>query len=159
MSKKQEDLSALQEEIRLLKEELAEYKQLVQDVSAPIIPSIISETILVPITGKLSQERFETIISVLLNACYEQSVETVIIDFTAISKNEIDQMEVIGQSIDNLVNSLNLMGAETFFVGFTPGFTQALMNSGLQLRTDLNTFLTFRSALQYLMKKKGMTFA
>ncbi|MCP3763162.1 STAS domain-containing protein [Domibacillus sp. A3M-37] len=159
MSKETEKIAALQEENRLLKEELAEYKQIVKDVSAPIIPSIIPETILVPITGKLSQDRFETIISSLMNACYENEVETVIIDFTAISKKEIGETAVLGQSIDHLINSLNLMGAETFLVGFTPDFTQDLMRSGMRIRTDLNTFLTFRSALQFLIKKKGMVFA
>ncbi|WP_052712103.1 STAS domain-containing protein [Domibacillus indicus] len=159
MSKETEQIAALQEENRLLKEELEEYKQLVKDVSAPIIPSIIPETILVPITGKLSQERFEMITSSIMNACYGNETETVIIDFTAISKKEIGETSVLGQSIDHLVNSLNLLGAETFFVGFTPDFTQELMRSGLQIRPDLNTFLTFRSALQYLMKKKGINFA
>lgn len=159
MSKEKEEIAILQEENRLLKEELAVYKQMVQDISAPIIPSIIPETILVPITGKLSHDRFEAIISSLLNACYGNEVQTVIIDFTAISKKEIGETAVLGQSIDHLVNSLNLMGAETFLVGFTPDFTQELMRSGMRIRSDLNTFLTFRSALQYLMKKKGITFA
>ncbi|WP_050180692.1 STAS domain-containing protein [Domibacillus robiginosus] len=159
MKKDSEDVEALREEIRALKEELAEYKQLVKDVSAPIIPSIIPETILVPLTGKMSQERFEGIVSALMDACYKNGVETVIIDFTAISRNKMEETELLGQLIDQLVDSLNLMGADTFFVGFTPEFTQELMRSGIRIRPDLNTFLTFRQALQFLMKKKGMSFA
>ncbi|WNS82119.1 STAS domain-containing protein [Domibacillus sp. DTU_2020_1001157_1_SI_ALB_TIR_016] len=159
MKKEAKEIEALQEEIRILKKELAEYKQLVKDTSAPIIPSIIPETILVPLTGKMSQERFELIISALMDACYQNEIETVIIDFTAITKKEIEETELLGQSIDQLVGSLNLMGAETFLVGFTPAFTQELMRSGMRIRPDLNTFLTFRHALQFLMKKKGMTFA
>ncbi|WP_309087776.1 STAS domain-containing protein [Domibacillus sp.] len=159
MKKESEEIGALQEEIRALKEELAEYKQLVKGVSAPIIPSIIPETILVPLTGKMSQERFELIISALMDACYENEVENVIIDFTAITKKEIEKTELLGQLIDQLVSSLNLMGADTFLVGFRPEFTQEVMRSGMQIRPDLHTFLTFRQALQFLMKKKGMTFA
>ncbi len=149
----------LREEVLALKKELAEYKQMVKDLSAPIIPSIIPETILVPVTGKLSQERFEMIISILLKECEEKAIETIIMDFTAISKREISETAMLGESIENLVNSLKLMGAETFLVGFTPSFTQELLKSGLTLSQDLNTFLTFRNALQYLMKKKGISFA
>lgn len=159
MTKESEEIQALHEEIRALKEELAGYKQLVKDVSAPIIPSIIPETILVPLTGKMSQERFALIITAVMDACYKNEVESVIIDFTAISKKEIEKTELLGQLIDQLVDSLNLMGADTFFVGFTPEFTQELMRSGIRIRPDLNTFLTFRNALQFLMKKKGMSFA
>lgn len=159
MKKEIEEIGALHEEIRALKEELAEYKQLMKDVSAPIIPSIVPNTILVPLTGRMSEERFKLIISSLLDACYGNEIETVIMDFTAISKKEIGETVSLGQSIDQLIHSLNLMGAETFLVGFTPEFTQELMRSGMQIRPDLNTFLTFRSALQFLMKKKGMSLA
>ncbi|OLN23512.1 hypothetical protein BTO30_04360 [Domibacillus antri] len=144
-------------EINELKKELAEYKQIVKDLSVPIIPSIVPETILVPITGKLSHERFEMIISKLLTSCYEQEVETVIMDFTAISKNEIVETGILGQSIDNLVSSLQLMGVDTFLVGFTPSFTHELSRTGLKVNKELNTFLTFRSAIQFLMKKKNMS--
>lgn len=148
----------LREEVRALKKELSDYKQIVKELSAPVIPSIIPKTILVPITGKLSQERFELIISTLLETCYEKSIETVIIDFTAISKHEAGESSMLGKSIDNLVSSLKLMGSETFLVGFTPSLIQELMKSGLAFSQELHTFLTFRSALQYLMKKKGISF-
>ncbi|WP_158023563.1 STAS domain-containing protein [Domibacillus antri] len=151
------ETARLQMEINELKKELAEYKQIVKDLSVPIIPSIVPETILVPITGKLSHERFEMIISKLLTSCYEQEVETVIMDFTAISKNEIVETGILGQSIDNLVSSLQLMGVDTFLVGFTPSFTHELSRTGLKVNKELNTFLTFRSAIQFLMKKKNMS--
>lgn len=151
--------AALQEEIAALKKQLAEYKQMVKDLSVPIIPSILPETILVPISGKLSADRFETIISVLLDECYKRSVETVIIDFTAITRLESDESAVLGQSLDRLVESLRLMGAETFLVGFSPSLTQAMVQTGLRTDQQLHTFLTFRNALQFLMKKKGLTFA
>jgi rsbT co-antagonist protein RsbR len=59
-----------------------------------------------------------------MNACYKNEVQTVIIGFTAISKKEMGKTSVLDQSIGHLINSLNLMGSEIFFVGFTPDFTQ-----------------------------------
>lgn len=149
------ELDLMREEIKALKEQLKDSQQLIMDISVPIIPSIIPETILVPISGKLSPERFEMIISKIIMIPFDE-INTVIFDFTSISKNEIGEIDVFGHYIQNLTNTLSLIGVQTMYVGFTPIVTQNLINSGLTLVKDLNTFLSFKQALQYLMKEKGL---
>ncbi|WP_100331322.1 STAS domain-containing protein [Bacillus xiapuensis] len=156
------EIERLQGEILQLKQQLKEQEQLINDISVPIIPSIIPETILVPITGKLSMTRLELIIDKIIKESYRLSVSedisSVIIDFTAISKKEIDEIDTFGFYIGNLIDALGLMGKRALFVGFNPDVTQKLIQSGLSVTKQLNSFATFKTALQFLMKEKGMGF-
>lgn len=148
----------LKEEIAQLKKQLSESEELIKDISAPIIPSIVPETILVPITGRLSPERFEMIITRILNVSYQEDIHTIIIDFSAISEKEICELDVFGTYIDNMAKAISLMGVEVIFVGFTPSLTQIIVHSGLQQILEVKSFLTFRTALQYLMQQRGIQF-
>ncbi|WP_175988040.1 STAS domain-containing protein [Bacillus sp. Marseille-Q1617] len=148
----------LKEEISQLKKQLAESEELIRDISAPIIPSIVPETILVPITGRLFPERFEMIITRILNESYREDIHTIIIDFSAISEKEICELDVFGTYIDNMAKAISLMGVEVIFVGFTPSLTQIIVNSGLQQILEVKSFLSFRTALQYLMQQRGLQF-
>ncbi|MEL3971867.1 STAS domain-containing protein [Rossellomorea oryzaecorticis] len=148
----------LKEEISQLKKQLEESEELIRDISAPIIPSIVPETILVPITGRLSPERFEMIITRILNVSYQEDINTIIIDFSAISEREICEMDVFGTYVDNLAKAISLMGIEVLFVGFTPSLTQIIVNSGVQQILEVKSFLTFKTALQYLMNQRGLIF-
>lgn len=148
----------LKEEISQLKKQLEESEELIRDISAPIIPSIVPETILVPITGRLSPERFEMIITRILNVSYQEDINTIIIDFSAISEKDICEMDVFGTYVDNLAKAISLMGIEVLFVGFTPSLTQIIVNSGVQQFLEVKSFLTFKTALQYLMDQRGLIF-
>lgn len=158
MDDKLNETEQLHEEIRELKKTVLEYESLIKDISAPIIPSIVPETILIPITGRLYSERFEMIIAKILDASYQEGVNNVIIDFTAISKKEIGDIEVFGKYIRNLTSALDMMGVQTLYAGFTPAVTQVLVQSGINIIQELQTFSTFRAALQYLLKEKGLEF-
>jgi anti-anti-sigma regulatory factor len=158
MTKELTQIHELKEEIAQLKKQLEESEELIRDISAPIIPSIIPETILVPITGRLSSERFEMIITRILNVSYQEDINTIIIDFSAISEKDICEMDVFGTYVDNLAKAISLMGIEVLFVGFTPSLTQIIVNSGVQEILEVKSFLTFKTALQYLMNQRGLVF-
>ncbi len=148
----------LKQEIAELKKQLADAEQLINDISAPIIPSIVPETILIPITGRLSHERFELIITKILDVSYREDIHTIIVDFSAISEKEIGEIDVFGENIGNMAKSVSLMGVEMLFVGFTPSLTQIVINSGVTEIQQIKSFLTFRTALQYLMSEKEIKF-
>ncbi|MFL0363607.1 STAS domain-containing protein [Bacillus sp. PK3_68] len=158
----QREVDELRQEVKELKQQLREYEELINEISVPIIPSIVPETILVPVTGKLSPDRLELIFTkineVAYRLSYTEGLNTVIIDFTAISKRELGEIDTLGMYIENFQKALKLMGIDTIFVGFTPAVTQDLIQSGVSIVNDLNTFLSFRAALHYLMKKRGITF-
>ncbi|KIL72244.1 STAS domain-containing protein [Bacillus badius] len=156
------EVDELKQEIKELKRQIKEYEELINEISVPVIPSIIPETILVPVTGKLSPDRLELIFTKISETAYRLSynegLNTVIIDFTAISQKELGEIDTLGMYIENVQKALNLMGVDVLFVGFTPAVTQDLIQSGLSIVDNLNTFLSFRAALRHLMKKRGLTF-
>lgn len=158
MISESQEVQRLKQEVKELKEKLAQSEELIKDISAPIIPSIIPETILIPITGRLTPERFEMIISKILDFSYGGDINTIIVDFSAISEKEIGEIDIFGTYIHNMANAIGLMGIETLFVGFTPALTQVMINSGVRELQGIKTFLTFRTALQYLMREKDMEF-
>jgi rsbT co-antagonist protein RsbR len=150
MSSEKEQIADLQAEILELKKQLEASAEIIKEISVPIIPSIIPDTILVPITGRLSSERFDQIISKILEVSHSDEISNVIVDFSAISENEIWEL--------NMTSAIRLMGIQILYVGFGPALTQLLVASGLTNYNDIQSFLTFRTALQYLMSQKGLEF-
>ncbi|WP_238323420.1 hypothetical protein [Planococcus antarcticus] len=69
-----------QQEIQQLKEQLIYYQKLIKNMSAPIIPSVVPKTILVPIAGFIFTDRFDMICTtVLMHAEKHRDTERVIL--------------------------------------------------------------------------------
>lgn len=156
MNQKMEQLEA---EISQLRQQVKEYEGMIAAFSAPIIPSIIPQTILVPITGVLSIERFESIRTHILQSIRSEEVDSAIIDFTAIGHLEIANLDLreLSIQIEQLTNSLKLMGVHTYYVGFSPMIAQEMIRAGIDLE-GVKVHANFRAALQYLMGIKGLAF-
>ncbi|MGD7006521.1 STAS domain-containing protein [Metabacillus sp. 84] len=151
-------IEMLNEEIKMLNQKVDECEQLIKDLSAPIIPSIVPETILIPFNGILYAERFEAMIVKIMDYTFGHNVNTAVIDFTAISKKEIPDLVQFQKCMENLTAALKLMGVQVLYVGFTPAVTKILVESRLDILKEMKTFSSFRTALQFLMKEKGMIF-
>ncbi|MDQ0861213.1 hypothetical protein [Bacillus sp. V2I10] len=109
MSSEKEQIADLQAEILELKKQLEASAEIINEISVPIIPSIIPDTILVPITGRLSSERFDQIISKVLEVSHSDEISTVIVDFSAISEKEIWELDLFGSYIHNMKSAIKLM--------------------------------------------------
>lgn len=145
-----------QEYIEKLEKKINEYEEVILDMSAPIIPSIIPSTILVPITGILIEERFEKIRIKILMYIQSNPIESAIIDLTDITLEKIEQMEIeeLGREIHQLTEAIILMGVEPYYVGLSPQLIKKIVTSGVQIKAE--SFASFPAALRYLMKKKGL---
>ena len=147
------------QEIKELKEQIIAYEKLIEDLSAPVIPSIVPETILVPLTGALSVGRFVHIQSKIVDRISSTIITTVVIDFTDISTLAVEEnmgYELLSEKINELVSVLKLMGTETVFVGFSPHFAQNLILSNVSKFAQFKAFTNFREGLRYLLDQKGM---
>ena len=147
------------EEIKELKEQIIAYEKVIEDLSAPIIPSIVPETILVPLTGVLSVGRFIHIQDKIVERISSNIVYTVVIDFTDIGTLAVEEnmgYELLSEKINELVSILKLMGTETIFVGFSPDFAQNLILSNASNFNQIRAFTNFREGLRYLLDQKGM---
>ncbi|TLS36090.1 STAS domain-containing protein [Pseudalkalibacillus caeni] len=145
--------------INELELKLKEYEVAFEEISSPIIPSIIPNTILVPLTGQLTVERFENIRQKLLSFVKNNpEVDAAIIDFTGINNEDISSIgyEKLANEIHQVANALQLMGVEAIYAGFKPKAVQSMVLSGIDL--DLTAHANFRKALEFLMKKKGLQF-
>lgn len=139
-------------EIQELKDLVAHYEKVIYNMSAPIIPSVLPNTILVPIAGFIFQDRFETIRSKVLEyAEKDREAECVIFDFTGVRMHDVEAFDynVLATELSNLNNALRLMGLRPIYVGFNPRFVREIVHAGIQV--DLEVYTTFRSALHNLL--------
>jgi rsbT co-antagonist protein RsbR len=153
------ELKNPEEEILQLKDRIKECERLIDELSTPIIPSIIPDTMLVPLTGTLNEKRIDNIKNKVLFSIQKQKADTVVIDFTGISHLEVEDlgMQNLIYQITEIQIGLKLMGVETIFVGFSPNFAQEIVLSGVDT-SQFITHATFRDGLKYLMGKKGLEF-
>lgn len=156
MEKRKDEMDLLIKKNKELSGRIQELEDTVLNMSVPIIPSIIPNTILIPIAGELSDERFSIIIPKILDHAGSGDIDSVVIDFTAIASADIEDLELLGNNVESLTSSLKLMGIQVLLVGFTPQLAQNLVHSQLPFVKELNAFSSFKTALQYLMKQKGL---
>lgn len=130
-------------------------KKLIADLSVPIIPSIVPNTILVPIVGMLTNERFEITRDKLLHNLTVQDAESIVCDFTGaiLPDNGHFQMDDMAHQIEQLTKSVSLMGVEIIYVGFSSRLVQEIVRAGVKIEAE--TFSTFRTGLRYLANKKN----
>ncbi|GAA0309308.1 rsbT co-antagonist protein RsbR [Gracilibacillus halotolerans] len=152
-------LEEVVKENEALKNQINAYEKMIDELSAPIIPSILPETILVPLTGTITERRIFHIQDEITKRVAVDRANTVLIDFTGISKFEVEDglgYQYLGERLNALVSTLSLMGVNTIFVGFTPQFAQKLILTNAPAFRETKSFATFRRGLQYLLTKKNL---
>lgn len=141
-----------EQELAALKKQLVYYEKLVKNMSAPIIPSIVPKTILVPIAGFIFTDRFDMIrTKVLKYAEKHRETERVIFDFTGVTTDDIAEFDYNGlaSELSQLNSALGLMGLRAIYVGFNPLFVREIVHAGIQV--ELEAYTTFRVALKQLI--------
>ena len=139
-------------ELQELKELVAHYEKVIHHMSAPIIPSIVPNTILVPIAGFIFRDRFETIRSKVLEyAEKHRETERVIFDFTGVRMEDVETFDYneLATELSQLNSALKLMGLRPIYVGFNPRFVREIVHAGIQV--ELEVYTTFRAALKNLL--------
>ncbi|MDN7228697.1 STAS domain-containing protein [Planococcus sp. N064] len=140
------------QEIKELKELVLHYENVIHNMSAPIIPSIVPETILVPIAGFIFRDRFETIrTKVLQYAAEHRDTQCVVFDFTGVRVEDVEKFDYneLASELAQLNSAIKLMGIRPIYVGFNPRFVREIVHAGIQV--ELEVFNTFRAALKKLL--------
>lgn len=125
-------------------------KAMIAEWSTPILQTVAEHTLLVPLMGELTLERLETLATKLLNECLKNEAEYVILDFsgaTTIKDNNL------GQDIQKLTNSIELMGAKVLYCGFPKDMVKNMVSLGVH--TNQQTFVSFRNAIRYVVAELG----
>jgi rsbT co-antagonist protein RsbR len=143
-------------EIQQLKAKIASYEKILLETTAPIIPSIVENTILVPISGHTSQDRFNLIRAHILDYVgHHRSTVCAVFDFTGVGLDDVEEYDfnLLTLEINQLNNTLKLMGVRPIFVGFNPRIVREVVNAGFHL--EIETYVNFRTSLAILLNEKG----
>ncbi|MFS0576501.1 STAS domain-containing protein [Sporosarcina sp. 179-K 3D1 HS] len=142
-----------EKEIQRLKEIIKSYEKLIAETTVPIIPSIVDNTLLIPVVGHLVQERFHLIQTHILNYIGKhRGFDRAVFDFSAVNREEVASLDyhVLAVEIGQLNASLKLMGVRPIYVGFNPQLVREIVSAGVHV--DIETFVNFKTALAELLR-------
>ncbi|MBY6036799.1 hypothetical protein KUV80_09045 [Fictibacillus nanhaiensis] len=128
-------------------------RALIHELSAPILPTVAENSLLVPLVGELSIERMENVTTKLLNECLKNQAEYVLIDFSGVTTIEDPEL---GHEIQKLTSTVELMGAKVLYCGFTQDMVKNIVTLGI--KTNQLSFVSFRSAIRYVVSELGYRF-
>lgn len=145
-----------EKEIQQLKAKIAYYELVIHELSAPIIPSLIDDTILVPIAGPISQGRLESISTRVLNYFADhREMNCVAFDFTGVEPKDLTQLDfnVFALELKQLNTALKLMGIRPIYVGFNPQLVREIVQAGIHV--EIETYVNFKTALTSFFNSNG----
>lgn len=137
-------------DVTKFEETLEENRKQLQILDMPVIPLSVDTAVLVPVMGKLTDDRLVLLGEKTLSHSAQQGNEYVIFDFTGVS-DEIDAS--IAFHLQQVINALKLMGVQSIFVGIRPEMAKSIVLNGL--RVDVPMFNTFVHGIRYVWKQTG----
>lgn len=129
---------------------LEENRKQLQILDMPIIPLSVDTAILVPIMGKLTEDRLELLENKVLAHCAEKQNDYIIFDFTGVSE-ELDTAS--GFRLQQVVNSLKLMGVQAIYVGIRPEMARSIVLDGIHV--NVPSYSTFVQGIRHVWKETG----
>jgi rsbT co-antagonist protein RsbR len=145
-------------EVKQLKDKIMYYEKIINNMSAPVIPSVVPGTILIPIAGYMFKERFDMIQTKALQYAGDyRDTEHAIFDFTGVSVEDVASFDYndLATEIFQLNSSLRLMGIRPMYVGFNPRFVREIVHAGIHV--EIETYVSFRAALKRLLQESNQT--
>ncbi|WP_079507316.1 STAS domain-containing protein [Mesobacillus jeotgali] len=131
-------------------EQLKEIRKQLQILDMPVIPLSVDTAVLVPVMGKLTEDRLAFLGEKILSHSAEQGNEYVIFDFTGVS----DEMDAhIAFRLQQVINALKLMGVLSIYVGIRPEMAKSIVQNGLHVNVPM--FNTFVHGIRYVWKQTG----
>jgi rsbT co-antagonist protein RsbR len=126
-------------------EEEEEKEKLIKALSTPIL-TVWSNTIALPLIGKFDIDRFDLLISTVLEKCTSNQIEFVLLDLSGLDKLE----NGLKQQIQKLMDCISLIGAQCILVGINPALAISMTD------LDRNTLIcsTTYEGLQYIIKNQ-----
>lgn len=147
----------MEQELRALKSELEQYKYIVSEMTVPLIDSAIVDTLLLPLSGHLFNERIAAINEKLfLHLEKNRQIKILVIDFTGITPSDLRYITGadLSTAIKTSNSSLKLLGIRSIYTGFHPEVVFEITKSGFT--ETLETYPTYRMAITQLSQEKNL---
>lgn len=151
---------SLEQELTALKSELDQYKSIVREMTVPLIDSAILDTLLVPLSGHLFNERINAINEKLfIHLEKNRQIKILVVDFTGILPSDLRYITGtdLSLAIGTSNSSLKLLGIRSIYTGFHPEVVFEITKSGFT--EDLETYPTYRMAISQLSKEKNLFYS
>lgn len=107
-------------------QQLHAQEQLINELSAPVIPITDQEAIL-PLIGDIDRERITNIQSSTLERCSKHSYETLYLDMSGVQGMDT----IVAHHIFQLIQSLELLGITSVICGMNPKVAQVAIQLGI----------------------------
>jgi len=117
------------EQIRLQNEVIQAQKQLLHELSTPMIP-LTDEIVVLPLIGTLNAERAQQLLENLLEGVAAKRAKVVILDITALPT--VDSQAA--QALIMATQAVRLLGAQVILTGIRPDVAQTMVNLNLDLQ-------------------------
>lgn len=127
LKQEEEARAAMQQQI------IEAQRETLRQLGAPIIP-LASNTLAMPLIGKLTPERATLVTETLLHAVTGRGAEFVILDVTGVPGVDTD----VADGLLRVAQAVRLLGAEVALTGMQPAVARALVDLGV----DMSAFVT-----------------
>ncbi|WP_085522809.1 STAS domain-containing protein [Tuberibacillus sp. Marseille-P3662] len=132
------------------KDELLEkQRELVEDLSVPIIP-INKEICILPLIGMIDYLRISTIMDKVLHEIEQQHIQTLIIDLSGVTPMD----EEIIHSLQKIIEGIAMMGCRTVLTGLRAEIVKSMVDSGEGLSNQAEFKGTLQIALNDVLNKQ-----
>jgi rsbT co-antagonist protein RsbR len=148
LSSQRDEMQAALE--RLIREREDELRQVIQQLSTPVMP-VHRKILVLPLIGAVDDERARRITERLLEETGRRQARIVIIDVTGLAACD----EVALAAITGAVKAVRLLGARAVLAGIQPELASTL--AGLDL--DLKAFVTradLQGAIEWALRELGL---
>ncbi|MBD7908958.1 STAS domain-containing protein [Sporosarcina gallistercoris] len=123
-------------------EEIKAQKNLVENLSVPIIP-ITQTTSILPLIGMLDYYRTTIIQEKVLNEISRLHIQTLILDLSGIADMEHEVID----NLSKVIESTKLMGCQTVITGLRPDVVRKMATLGIRFDGETKTLGTLQRAL------------
>jgi rsbT co-antagonist protein RsbR len=145
--RRQEQVAALEAEIRSQIEVIQGQNAMLDELSVPVI-QVWENILLLPLVGAIESHRAAQIMENLLESVGRTSAQIVIIDITGVPVVDTS----VASYLIRAVQATQLLGCESILVGISPEIAQTLVGLGVDF-SRIITRATLQNGLEYGLKR------
>ncbi|PYZ93571.1 hypothetical protein CR194_10430 [Salipaludibacillus keqinensis] len=125
-------------------------QKLIDELSTPILPSVLQNTLFVPLLGTFNEKRIDHLTHKLLQEVLKNNADYIVFDMSGMV---VIDNEDIAERLYQVVETVTLMGAKVFFAGFLKEHVKKFVKFNTKYK--LSTFPHYRQAIQHVMSLEG----
>lgn len=136
----------------IVEEQTKELKELVKQLSSPIIP-VLEGIVVVPLIGKYDEDRSEELVVKTLNNLPAHKANYLVLDLTGLDQ---DISGHTASLIEKIGSAASLIGTETILVGISPELSMIISQSSINL-SKFDCFQTLQHGIYFALGQHGRT--